>query len=98
MKTETEYFDSANKKVIVWREDVNGTTDYWKKENGISESISKKEYNTIIIRKVLRLDHSQIADMFGYESAGSFTTASRRKHVENGIVDLYELIKFDLNL
>ena len=46
MKTETEYFDSANKKVIVWREDVNGTTDYWKKENGISESISKKEYNS----------------------------------------------------
>jgi hypothetical protein len=95
MKTETEFIDNRNKKIIVWHEDVNGNTDYWKKEDGISYSMDRKEYNKIIIKKVLNLDHTQIASMFGYENAASFTTASRRENVENGIVELYEHINFD---
>jgi len=37
----------GNTKVITWSEDVNGKTDYWKKVNGISYSITEKEFNQI---------------------------------------------------
>lgn len=92
MKNESSFYDNRNKKVTIWWEEVNGNIDYWKKTDGTSESIDRKEYNKLIIRKVLNLDQSKIADMFGYENAGSFARASRREHIENGIVDLYEHI------
>lgn len=94
MKNQSEFYDNKNKTVIIWREEANGVVDYWIKEDGVSSSIDEKKYNDLIIRKVLKLDHSDIASMFGYANAASYTNAARRRNIENGIVDLYERIKF----
>lgn len=44
MKNSQFYFNQKGQKVEIWHEEVNGNIDYWKKENGISTSLSREAY------------------------------------------------------
>ena len=50
MKNSKVFWNNKNQKIEIWHEDVNGKADYWKKVGGISYSITKREYNTLIQR------------------------------------------------
>ena len=45
------------------------------------------------IKRTLGLTDADIGEMFGYKNYPSYYNSARRKHVENGVVKLYELIK-----
>ena len=45
------------------------------------------------IKKNLNLTDSDIAKMFGYKNANVFRNSSRKKHIENGIVEIEKKIK-----
>jgi hypothetical protein len=45
MKTSKFYWDKKNNKIEIWNEEVNGTTLFWMKTNGISTLISRRQYN-----------------------------------------------------
>ena len=38
------YYNKKREAVNLWFEDVNGTFDFWEKKNGISQSITKRQY------------------------------------------------------
>ena len=38
------YYNKKREAVNLWFEDVNGTFDFWEKTNGISQSITKRQY------------------------------------------------------
>lgn len=44
------------------------------------------------IKKELGLKDKDIARMFGYKNKSSYYHAARRKHIEQGIINLYKLI------
>ena len=44
MKTSKFYWDKKNNKIEIWNEEVNGTTLFWMKTNGISTLISRRQY------------------------------------------------------
>jgi hypothetical protein len=44
MKTVQTYYNEKRETVNLWFEDVNGNFDFWEKTNGISQSITKREY------------------------------------------------------
>jgi len=43
------------------------------------------------IKKQLEITNKDIAKMFGYKNLSSYSNASRKKHIENGIVELFKL-------
>ena len=38
------YYNKKREAVNLWFEEVNGTFDFWEKTNGISQSITKRQY------------------------------------------------------
>jgi hypothetical protein len=44
METVQTYYNEKRETVNLWFEDVNGNFDFWEKTNGISQSITKREY------------------------------------------------------
>jgi len=44
------------------------------------------------IKRKLNIGDAEIGEMFGYKNYSSYYNASRRKHIENGVVKLYEII------
>jgi hypothetical protein len=44
METSQFFWNGKNQKCEIWHEDVNGDTYYWMKVNGISESLTKRQY------------------------------------------------------
>lgn len=48
MKNSKYYLDKKQNEIEIWSEEVKNNTDYWKKVNGISYSLTKKEYQKII--------------------------------------------------
>jgi hypothetical protein len=44
MKTLQSYQNEKRETVNIWFEDVNGNFDFWEKTNGISQSITKRQY------------------------------------------------------
>ena len=38
------YYNEKREAVNLWFEEVNGTFDFWEKTNGISQSITKRQY------------------------------------------------------
>ncbi len=44
------------------------------------------------IKRELGLTDAEIGEMFGYKNYPSYYNSARRKHVENGIIKLYELM------
>lgn len=44
------------------------------------------------IKKKLNLTDEDIARMFGYKNRISFVNSTRKNHIVNGIVELYELM------
>ena len=47
----------------------------------------------IEIKRKLNIGDAEIGEMFGYKNYSSYYNAARRKHIENGIIKLYEIIK-----
>lgn len=45
------------------------------------------------IKRELGITDADIGEMFGYKNYPSYYNSARRKHVENGVVKLHELIK-----
>ena len=45
------------------------------------------------IKKELGITDKDIAEFFGYKNAASYYHADRRKHIESGIVNIYQLTK-----
>lgn len=43
MKNSQFYFE-GNNEVEIWSEYVNGKIDYWEKVNGVSKTLTKKQY------------------------------------------------------
>ena len=44
------------------------------------------------IKKKLNIGDAEIGEMFGYKNYASYYNATRRKHIEDGIVNLYQII------
>ena len=44
METVQTYYNEKRETVNLWFEEVNGNFDFWEKTNGISQSITKREY------------------------------------------------------
>ena len=68
--------------------DTSRSTDASKWE--VSEILTIKK-----IKNTLSITDAEIGEMFGYKNYASYYNASRRKHIENGVVKLYELINKD---
>jgi hypothetical protein len=45
----SKFYHEGNKskgnKIEIWSEDVNGSTDYWMKKDGISYPLTERQYN-----------------------------------------------------
>ena len=48
MKTSQFFYSEKNENVEIWHETVNSITHYWKKVNGISWAITKRQYENLI--------------------------------------------------
>ena len=44
METVQTYYNEKRETVNLWFEDFNGNFDFWEKTNGISQSITKRQY------------------------------------------------------
>jgi hypothetical protein len=44
------------------------------------------------IKRELKLTDADIAEMFGYKNAVSYSNSARKHHIESGIVSLYQVI------
>ena len=56
---EQTYYNEKREAVNLWFEDVNGTFDFWEKTNGISQSITKREY-------LNRIKKYNLSDILGF--------------------------------
>ena len=45
------------------------------------------------IKKELSITDKDIAEFFGYKNKASYYHATRRKYIEQGIVDIYRLVQ-----
>lgn len=45
------------------------------------------------VKKELGLSQDDIAKFFGYKDGGSYARSSRKKHVDNGIINIFRLTK-----
>ena len=57
METVQTYYNEKRETVNLWFEDVNGNFDFWEKTNGISQSITKRQY-------LNRIKKFNLSDMF----------------------------------
>lgn len=53
MKTAQTFWDN-NQKIEVWFEEVKGTFDFWKKVNGVSSSITERQYLNLVKKYSLK--------------------------------------------
>ena len=69
--------------------------DNLKLEGGFNAQLDKtiEHLDIKVIKKALGLTDADIAKMFGYKDANGFRNSTRRPHIENGIIELYSLIK-----
>jgi hypothetical protein len=44
------------------------------------------------VKRKLGLRDADIAEMFGYKNAVSYSNSARKHHIESGIVSLYQVI------
>jgi hypothetical protein len=58
METVQTYYNEKRERVNLWFEDVNGTFDFWEKTNGISQSITKRQY-------LNRIKKNNLSDILG---------------------------------
>ncbi|MFW5793605.1 MAG: hypothetical protein ACOCWC_04925 [Bacteroidota bacterium] len=56
MKTSQFYWTDKNEKCEIWHEEVNGATYYWIKVDGISQSLTKRQYKNRI-KKLEKQEH-----------------------------------------
>jgi len=66
-----------------------------KLEGGFNAELNKAITPKTIkeIKKILGLKDADIAAMFGYKNAIAYRNSARRKHIDNGIEELYGIIK-----
>lgn len=55
--------------------------------------IYRKPININFVKKELGLSQNDIAKFFGYKDGGSYARSTRKHHIDNGICELYNLIK-----
>ena len=53
----------------------------------------KQKSKINLVKKELGLTQNDIAKMFGYKDGGSYARSARKKHVDNGIVEIHERTK-----
>lgn len=46
-----------------------------------------------VIKRELEITQNDIANFFGYKDGGSYARSARKNHIDNGIIDLFNLIK-----
>ena len=59
MKTVQTYYNEKRETVNLWFEEVNRNFDFWEKTNGISQSITKRQY-------LNRIKKYNLSDMLNY--------------------------------
>lgn len=42
------------------------------------------------VRRILKIRNKDIARMFGYKNVNSYQKSSRKKHIENGIIEIFK--------
>ena len=52
----SKFYYEGNKSIEIWSEEVNGSTDYWMKKDGISYPLSERQYKNRL-KKVKKLQH-----------------------------------------
>ena len=60
METVQTYYNEKRETVNLWFEDVNGNFDFWEKKNGISQSITKRQY----LNRVKKYNLSDILGLY----------------------------------
>jgi hypothetical protein len=60
METVQFYQNEKRETVNLWFEEVNGNFDFWEKTNGISQSITKRQY-------LNRIKKYNLSDIFNYQ-------------------------------
>ena len=60
METVQTYYNEKRETVNLWFEDVNGNFDFWEKTNGISQSITKRQY----LNRVKKYNLSDILGLY----------------------------------
>ena len=50
------------------------------------------------VKKELGLSQNDIATFFGYKDGGSYARSTRKSHVDNGIIQIYNLTKQKIEL
>jgi hypothetical protein len=58
METVQTYYNEKRETVNLWFEEVNGNFDFWEKTNGISQSITKRQY-------LNRIKNYNLSDILG---------------------------------
>jgi hypothetical protein len=61
--------------------------------NKNTHRIYRKPININFVKKELSLTQNKIAEMFGYKDGGSYARSTRKKHIDNGICEIYNLMK-----
>jgi hypothetical protein len=59
METVQTYQNEKRETVNLWFEEVNGNFDFWEKTNGISQSITKRQY-------LNRIKKYNLSDILGF--------------------------------
>lgn len=54
MKTSQFYWDEKNNRIEIWYEEVNGEINFWMRVNGISETITERQYKNRIKKHNLK--------------------------------------------
>lgn len=70
----------------------------WKLKGGMNAKLEKALEPVIdikYVKKSLKIKDADIASMFGYKDANVYRNSERKSHIENGIIELYKLIKHD---
>lgn len=50
MKTSQNYWNEKNQKVEIWMEETPNGLDFWEKINGVSNTISKRQYKNRVAK------------------------------------------------
>jgi hypothetical protein len=59
----------------------------------LDKAIEKKELTIKDVKKALRIKDTDIAEMFRYKNVMSYRNSERKEHIENGVIELYKLMK-----
>lgn len=62
----------------------------------LDKSYEKHQIDIKYVKKQLRITDIDIAKMFGYANAVSYRNSERKPNIENGIVELFKIMQYNL--